>query len=282
MPSISPVAIGMPVFNCEATIEASLLSILLQTYSNFTVVIVDNGSTDRTYEIIETFASRDKRIRLLRNAMNIGVAANFSRAFSESNSEFFMFHAADDLLEIHFLEEAIEILEYSKTTVGVAPSDYFPNFSEIGPRSFEISGSILSRLMQLLNCLEISQGLFYSLFRSEHLRTYEYWGESFTAFDWCLLTHMIKQGDIKRCKDAHLSLGETGMSQKKDALTVLANSKIEKWFPYLGFVRLQFHILKDFGVRIKTLNLIFWLKLEIRHKKNILIELTISALKRHS
>ena len=73
-------SVGMPAYNSETEIGDAIDSILKQTYSNFELIISDNASTDSTQSICEEYASRDPRIRYIRNAVNIGDRVFLHRA----------------------------------------------------------------------------------------------------------------------------------------------------------------------------------------------------------
>ena len=74
------VSIGVPVYNEERFLDASLTSLRQQDYPNLEILIADNASTDRTLEICERHAAEDARIRVVRSAENRGAIANFQRA----------------------------------------------------------------------------------------------------------------------------------------------------------------------------------------------------------
>ncbi|MEP4192202.1 MAG: glycosyltransferase, partial [Sneathiella sp.] len=66
------VTIGMPVYNAGAYLAEALESLLSQSFADFEIVVSDNCSTDNTREIVEVFAERDDRVRLIRQKENIG------------------------------------------------------------------------------------------------------------------------------------------------------------------------------------------------------------------
>ncbi|HMR62575.1 MAG TPA: glycosyltransferase [Anaerolineae bacterium] len=112
MRSDSPrVTIGLPVFNAEKYLIQALDSILAQTYSDFTLIISDNASTDRTPQICEAYSAKDSRIRFYRNNKNMGAAPNFNRVFMLSSSEYFKWAPYDDVLAPDFLLKCVEVLD---------------------------------------------------------------------------------------------------------------------------------------------------------------------------
>lgn len=111
------VSIGMPIYNGEQFLEAAIESILVQTFTDFELIISDNASTDRTREICRAYALQDQRIRYYRNELNIGVSANFNRVFKLSTGEYFKWAAADDVCASTFLERCIEALDQKPSVV---------------------------------------------------------------------------------------------------------------------------------------------------------------------
>jgi glycosyltransferase involved in cell wall biosynthesis len=115
------VSIGLPVFNGERYIEATLESILAQTFEDFELIISDNGSTDATEQICAQFAARDSRIHYHRHDENLGAAYNFNHVFSLARGVFFKWAAYDDLLAPSFLERCLDILDKNPAVVLAYP-----------------------------------------------------------------------------------------------------------------------------------------------------------------
>jgi glycosyltransferase involved in cell wall biosynthesis len=116
------VAIGMPVFNGERWLRQSVNALLAQTRRDFTLVISDNASTDRTEAICREFAAADPRINYHRNETNIGVFRNYNRAFELTRSTYFKWASANDLCAPEFLDQCITALEAMPSAVLVYPS----------------------------------------------------------------------------------------------------------------------------------------------------------------
>lgn len=111
------VSIGLPVFNGEKFLGATLDSLLAQTYEDFELIIADNASTDSTADICRTYAALDKRIRYVRNQNNIGVYRNCNRVFGLSTGEYFKLASADDLCHPELVTRCVEVLDRDKTVV---------------------------------------------------------------------------------------------------------------------------------------------------------------------
>ncbi len=89
------ISIGMPVFNNAATLRESICSIIMQRYTNWELLIMDDGSTDESMEIAVTFA--DSRIKIVADGENRGLAARMNQAVSMSRGELFARMDADDI-----------------------------------------------------------------------------------------------------------------------------------------------------------------------------------------
>jgi glycosyltransferase involved in cell wall biosynthesis len=121
------ISIGLPVYNGERFLNETLNSLLSQTYTNFEIVISDNGSTDQTESICRTHAAQDQRIRYYRNQENLGAAWNFNRVFKLSFGEYFKWHTADDLCVPDHLAYCLNTIEKNPTAVLVYPKTRFIN-----------------------------------------------------------------------------------------------------------------------------------------------------------
>ena len=102
--------IGLPVYNGERYIESAIISLLQQTFTDFELVISDNGSTDRTPEIVQALQLRDTRIAFHRNTENIGAAANFNLVAKRAAGTFFAWANHDDLWASTYYERCIAAL----------------------------------------------------------------------------------------------------------------------------------------------------------------------------
>jgi glycosyltransferase involved in cell wall biosynthesis len=100
------VSVVMSVFNGQAFLVEAIESILGQTFRNFEFVIVDDGSTDSTPKILNTFAKQDERIRILRHA-NKGRAESLNIGIGLANGEYIARMDADDIALQHRLEDQI-------------------------------------------------------------------------------------------------------------------------------------------------------------------------------
>lgn len=91
------VSVIIPVYNASQFIEETIQSVLKQTYQHFEIILVDDVSTDASVSIIRKMMVTDKRISLLENDVNTGVAIARNRGVAASTGRFICFLDADDL-----------------------------------------------------------------------------------------------------------------------------------------------------------------------------------------
>lgn len=97
----------MPVYNCCQTVEKAVRSILEQTWNDFEIVIVDDGSTDDTPSILKRLAATDARIRIISLENNVGVGAARNIALENCSGEWVTVLDADDWYFPSRLEDLI-------------------------------------------------------------------------------------------------------------------------------------------------------------------------------
>jgi len=104
------VSILIPVYNRENLIEETVRSAMSQTYKNIEIIVVDNKSTDNTWQVLEKLAREDERIKIFQNETNIGPVRNWKRCIDEANGEYGKILWSDDLIASEFLEKTVPYL----------------------------------------------------------------------------------------------------------------------------------------------------------------------------
>jgi glycosyltransferase involved in cell wall biosynthesis len=107
---VPTVSVIMPAFNVEPYVGDAIRSALAQTYPDFELIVVDDGSKDGTADVVRSLAREDKRVKLVQQA-NRGLAGARNSALRASRGEFFALLDSDDLWEPEFLAEQMAILE---------------------------------------------------------------------------------------------------------------------------------------------------------------------------
>lgn len=102
------VTIAMPTYNAEKTLSQAIRSIVLQTYTNWELLIIDDGSSDRSVSIAEGF--KDTRITVIPNRENRGISARLNLALELSKGEYFARMDGDDVSFPARLEKQVEFM----------------------------------------------------------------------------------------------------------------------------------------------------------------------------
>lgn len=129
------VSVVIPVFNSENYIADTINSVLNQTYSNLEIIVVDDCSTDNSYNILLDIALHDTRVRVFKNAKNFGGPAQPRNiGLAESKGDFIAFLDADDIWFESKLEIQIETMLLD---------DY--NFTSTSQVNVDDKGMVLSK-----------------------------------------------------------------------------------------------------------------------------------------
>ena len=111
-PAVRPlINVVMPVFNSAAFLAESIESILSQSYKDFEFIILNDGSTDRSWEIIQEYALTEKRIRTVQNATNMGIFLTRNLGLEMSTSLYVAVMDSDDISLPDRFEKQVAFLE---------------------------------------------------------------------------------------------------------------------------------------------------------------------------
>lgn len=105
--------IAIPVFNRERMIRHALDSALAQRAPNLEILVVDNCSTDRTWEVLQSY--KTPHLRLVRNDTNLGLFGNFNRCLDLAQGKYLRFLCSDDILSPDCLETEMRLMEANPT-----------------------------------------------------------------------------------------------------------------------------------------------------------------------
>jgi len=105
------ISVVMPVFNGEKYLKKAIESILNQTFLDFEFLIINDGSTDKSVEIIESY--NDPRIRLVHNEQNLGLIATLNRGLNLCKGEYIVRMDADDISLPSRLEKQVKFLDFN-------------------------------------------------------------------------------------------------------------------------------------------------------------------------
>ena len=107
------ISIVVPVYNAESYIKKTIEMVRKQTYTDWELILVDDGSKDNSCEVVETYLKEmpDERIRLIKKGKNEGAALTRNRGIKEAKGRYIAFLDADDVWLKHKLQRQMEFMK---------------------------------------------------------------------------------------------------------------------------------------------------------------------------
>ncbi|MDD2283957.1 MAG: glycosyltransferase family A protein [Paludibacter sp.] len=190
MDAMSEISVVMPVNNSEKYVSEAIESVLAQSFDDFEFIIVDDGSTDNTYSIIQSFS--DERIRLIQNkhdfigSLNIGIY--------NANGKYIARMDADDIMHIDRLKIQQAVMqEYLDVTVCGTWANTFGTGSQTNNLCGSVSGLVEKPILKLIQ----DNFLFHptTMLRADFLRKKSLKYENYSyAEDYKLWSEIAKSG----------------------------------------------------------------------------------------
>jgi glycosyltransferase involved in cell wall biosynthesis len=107
---VSLISIGVPFFNAEKYLELAILSVINQSYKELDIILLDDGSTDKSLEIAERF-TYDKRVRVISDGHNMGLPYRLNQLVDISRGKYIARMDADDLVSLERILKQVQFLE---------------------------------------------------------------------------------------------------------------------------------------------------------------------------
>ena len=105
------ISVLMGVYNCATTVEEAVQSIVAQTVTDWELIICDDGSADNTYEVVQALAQREKRIVLIQNERNMGLAPTLNNCLRVARGKYTARMDGDDICAPDRFEKEMAVLE---------------------------------------------------------------------------------------------------------------------------------------------------------------------------
>jgi glycosyltransferase involved in cell wall biosynthesis len=125
------VSVVIPVFNAEAYLEECLDSVVSQTYSNLEVLLINDGSTDKSGEIIDIYASKDGRISTI-HQRNAGASAAKNKGIARAKGKYITFIDADDYIRDDFIENLMNDMAENGVLIVTTPAEIYVGDADPG------------------------------------------------------------------------------------------------------------------------------------------------------
>ena len=202
------ITIGIPVYNSEKSIKKRIEEINSQTFQDFSIVISDNASTDKTREICEEISKNDERITVFHQEKNRGQYWNFNFVLNKAETEYFVMATGDDIWSKNFLENNIKFLETNKQFTGSIGevSLFHRNGENIeiirNTKKFEyvmpVNGEFGEKLSSYLRYSMGAQ--FFSIFRTKDIKFANFFknnsNNGMWQSDFATILKVLKKGEL--------------------------------------------------------------------------------------
>lgn len=259
------VSILSPCYNVEKYLPKCLDTIIGQTYSNLQIVLIDDGSKDGTWEIMQEYATKDSRIEVYHQD-NKGVATTRNNLLDKVKGDFVLFVDSDDWVELTMVESLLGIQKQSDADIVACDMVKNDNTSDLSDKSYisynkeQIVKAFLEH--KWLNGSLCNKLVKTSLLHNERFRCGISYGED-ALFCWHLLQHVMSVVVCKlqlyhyRMNDASLS-HQVWTPEKKGSGTVVwhtITSETQKLYPqYVDIARARWAIEDFWGLYYASLS----------------------------
>lgn len=220
------VSIVIPAYNAEATLEETLDATLSQTFHDFEVVVVDDGSQDGTYKIATAYATADSRIRVI-HQNNMGTAGAYNTGVSHALGQLVTLCSADDLLYNNHLETMLRVVSAHPEYGIYASNGHF--LMESGERATVYTDGLSKKEREILR-IDAIKCCFYSVGAIYRRNLYDQVGGYRTDIygeDYDFWLRLMAQGVRAFYAPEILSAHRVSATQKSANLVIVYSSDIK-------------------------------------------------------
>lgn len=161
----SAVSIVLPCYNGEDFLAQSIDSVIVQTFTDWELILVNDCSTDRSLEIMQNYAARDSRIRIIDNEHNLKLPGALNRGFSEAKGKYLTWTSHDNRMAPTMLEEFVGYLD-ANPDKGLVTACYAAFSLTTGEQLYEVHHPDPQLHLPLYNCV-----CYAFMYRREILET---------------------------------------------------------------------------------------------------------------
>ena len=163
------VSVIIPVYNASKTIGATLDSVLNQTYKNLEILAVNDCSTDDSLKILEEYAKKDKRLKVLTNPENLRVAKTRNFAIEKATGDYIAFVDADDIWDLTKLEKQLAFMKENGCKLCYTSVDFIDNDGNETGRQFIVPEKVWFNKLLKQNVITLSSACAESEIIKKHL-----------------------------------------------------------------------------------------------------------------
>lgn len=185
------ISIIVPVYNCEKYLEKCIDGVLKQTYSNWELILVDDGSSDNSYNICSMYADKDKRIKVF-TQKNAGAGVARNCGIEKATGEYLMFCDSDDFLYSGALERFVDVAQKRNSDLIIS------GYNEFRYEDDKVVFCGKNDAMEREILSQIEARIMYITLYKKHLNQAP-WAKLYKAS--IINGNNVKFSDLKRCQD---------------------------------------------------------------------------------
>ena len=250
------ISVIIPVYNAEAYLSTCIDSVLSQSYSNLEILLVNDGSTDNSSDICETYAKKDNRIRVL-HKQNGGSSSARNLGLDVASGDFVTFIDSDDVVSPQLLQQLFDILGNNK--ISMCSYQRFINHPtsniKLGQQRWEDAPTILRKMFQdnkyiviwgklyrreLFNTFRFCEGIIYE--DEDALPQLIHAAGGIVTLDCPLYFYRVRPNSIMTSTFSEKRLDIIGVCQRRIDM-------LEQW----GLDNLRRTAVKDYYIHLKNL-----------------------------
>ncbi len=242
------VSVVIPTYNRAMYIERSVRSVLQQTYQNLEIIVVDDGSTDDTLQILRKLQHEDHRLKILQQEKNLGAQAARNTGIRAATALYIAFLDSDDEWLASKLEKQLSLIDQSNDKIGVVYAGFMWVYSDGRPSKEQkprfkgkIYNDALRGWIADTNTLVVRKDILYKIgLLNEGIRAYQEWDlciklSRYTEFDFVneplAIYHLHDQPTIsKNLVNDALGYLDIIMAHKNEIVTELGNDALAEHF----------------------------------------------------
>jgi len=234
---VGRLTIGMPVYNNAPTIRRAVDSLLGQSFGDFRLLISDDGSTDETPDILDSYAELDSRVEVVRQPANLNYG-NFRFVLNAATTPLFMFAAGDDYWHPDYVARMIAELDGDPAAVCAVSRVAFvkgSEFVELSAGTEALTSDPVSNLVRYLESPNDNSRM-YGVFRTPAAQQ-AFPKHDFHAFDWAFSAGTLLAGKHIEVPEVLMWRDRTEPARYTEYVRRDANSPVDRIFPLLPFTR---------------------------------------------
>lgn len=234
------ISVVMPVYNACSFLRDSIDSVLCQTYADFELILIDDCSTDNSYEIMCEYQQKDSRIRVFQNERNMGVSYTRNFGVEKAQFDYIALIDSDDMWSADKLQKQVSLLStYPDTDLSYTGSAFVDTNGKRSDFVFSVPTSVTYKKLLKQNIISCSSVLIRKELLIKYPMAHDDMHEDFAAW-----LSVLKNGGTARGVDEPLLIYrvDKGSKSGNKFKSMVMNYRVYKYMGLNIFARLYYMV----------------------------------------